>query len=450
MRAHLFCLLGLLAVNVLPLFAVQAVFHSDGPFTARCDSTGGLLSDGTLVFIFEDWDRDGPDSSDWVFPAPVIIPEENPHASFYSFVLNAQGGFNSSVWRYSGGTEPGIDIALYLRIFYGDSFDSCYTSTVTILPLDGATHQLDFPFDSWVCGSAPCQIPSCETYEVFLDYSDSTTISSCFYVCPMNSCRIDVFLRPGASMMRPPIIQVLRGCDSLLSSCAGVIVDAGSWYTFLDNWFSGSFRAQLWGRVTFSSLDSIPCGTLDTLTAENRTEGINLHWNTTRETDLDSFELWRVYSGTGCAGVIPASDNPSGNQYDFLDTGVSYVGAYGYNLVMVGNDGNKYAAAHIRVVRHVPTVATDLSIPCTFRLHPNYPNPFNPSTTITFDLPQTTRATVRVYDIAGREVALLSDDVFSAGTHSVSFYGSRLPSGIYFCRINAGRFSATRKMILLK
>jgi hypothetical protein len=186
------------------------------------------------------------------------------------------------------------------------------------------------------------------------------------------------------------------------------------------------------------------------MTAESLPPGIRFQWNTTRESGLDSFELWRVLAGSGRAGATAASGNPEGGTYAFLDSAVAHVGLFGYNLVMVASDGRKHGAAYVEVGRRLAVTSGMEVLPSGFALHPNYPNPFNPSTTITFDLPVTTRASVRVYSIVGREVSVLADEVFSAGTHTVTFDGRKLPSGIYISRLTAGHFSAAQKMILLR
>lgn len=85
-----------------------------------------------------------------------------------------------------------------------------------------------------------------------------------------------------------------------------------------------------------------------------------------------------------------------------------------------------------------------------FRLYNNYPNPFNPSTTIKFDLPKNAFTMLIVYDAAGREVKTLVNENLSAGTYSYSFNAEGLSSGIYFYRIEAGEFSNIKKMILVK
>ena len=89
-------------------------------------------------------------------------------------------------------------------------------------------------------------------------------------------------------------------------------------------------------------------------------------------------------------------------------------------------------------------------IPSRYLLSQNYPNPFNPTTMINYQLPINSRVSMKVYDILGREVATIVDGYQTAGYHNVKFDGSRMASGIYFVRLNAGTFSATRKILLLK
>ncbi len=85
-----------------------------------------------------------------------------------------------------------------------------------------------------------------------------------------------------------------------------------------------------------------------------------------------------------------------------------------------------------------------------FQLEQNYPNPFNPSTTITFELPKTSQVTLTVYDILGREVSVLVNERKSAGVHDVKFDASGLSSGVYFYRLQAGDFTQTRKLCLIR
>lgn len=104
-----------------------------------------------------------------------------------------------------------------------------------------------------------------------------------------------------------------------------------------------------------------------------------------------------------------------------------------------------------------PAVATGIeeennptNVVSDFELYQNYPNPFNPTTQIKFALAEQSQVTLKVYNILGKEIATLVNEVKSAGTHKVNFDGSTLASGVYFYTLQAGKFSQTNKMILIK
>jgi hypothetical protein len=98
----------------------------------------------------------------------------------------------------------------------------------------------------------------------------------------------------------------------------------------------------------------------------------------------------------------------------------------------------------------ITDVRTSASIPDKFELKQNYPNPFNPSTTINYQLPTQSHVTLKVFDMIGREVAILVNGMQDAGNNSVRFDASNLPSGIYFYKIKAGNFIGTKKLLLLR
>ena len=95
-------------------------------------------------------------------------------------------------------------------------------------------------------------------------------------------------------------------------------------------------------------------------------------------------------------------------------------------------------------------VEIDPSVPSKFALYHPHPNPFNPATTIRFDLPEAGNVKLVVYDILGREAAVIADGFYPAGYHSVVFDGSDLANGIYFARLHAGGFVGVQKLLLIK
>ena len=90
------------------------------------------------------------------------------------------------------------------------------------------------------------------------------------------------------------------------------------------------------------------------------------------------------------------------------------------------------------------------SVPRDFSLDQNYPNPFNPVTTITYALPKPSEVRLSIYDQVGREVFLLVNERRNAGVYEVKFDAAGLSSGVYFYRIQAGDFTQTKRLLLLK
>jgi len=112
-----------------------------------------------------------------------------------------------------------------------------------------------------------------------------------------------------------------------------------------------------------------------------------------------------------------------------------------------------HATLHIDSLLIIPTDIRNIESTQSlnkFVLHPNYPNPFNPTTTIEFDLPNTSEVTLKVYNILGEEVAKLVSDRLSAGSYSYEWDASNLASGVYLYRLETEGLVKTRKLILMK
>jgi photosystem II stability/assembly factor-like uncharacterized protein len=136
----------------------------------------------------------------------------------------------------------------------------------------------------------------------------------------------------------------------------------------------------------------------------------------------------------------------SGTSYDLYGISVmdSVVLAVGFN----GNILRKIIP--FETIIDTTTIDTTLTIPTDYQLKQNYPNPFNPTTTIEYSIPKQSKVTVKVFDLLGREIATLVDEEKTAGNYMIDFNGSNLSSGIYFYRLDAGGFSETKKLILIK
>ena len=97
----------------------------------------------------------------------------------------------------------------------------------------------------------------------------------------------------------------------------------------------------------------------------------------------------------------------------------------------------------------------DIALPANFSLHQNYPNPFNPETTISYTLQEASNVSLKVYDVLGREVAMLVNEFLPSGTYKATFnvetrHGASLQSGVYFYRLQAGSLAETKKLVLMK
>jgi hypothetical protein len=105
----------------------------------------------------------------------------------------------------------------------------------------------------------------------------------------------------------------------------------------------------------------------------------------------------------------------------------------------------------IKIGSTITGITNNQSVPADYSLSQNYPNPFNPSTSIEYNIPKSSYVTLKVYDVVGREVALLADEFKIAGSYKINFDAARLSSGIYYYTLKSDNgFSETKKMILTK
>lgn len=155
------------------------------------------------------------------------------------------------------------------------------------------------------------------------------------------------------------------------------------------------------------------------------------------------------------SGTVPAGEIDE-LVINFNATGLN-LGSYEAGIKVESNDlvTPSWIIPVTMLVTPTTAVEDELQIPGEYALYNNYPNPFNPSTTIKYDLPNASNVTLKIYNIAGEELVTLAHEFQQAGQKSVSWngkdnFGSKVSSGIYFYRIVAGDFVESKKMILLK
>jgi hypothetical protein len=242
------------------------------------------------------------------------------------------------------------------------------------------------------------------------------------------------------------------------------VLDQG-WFAigFVDWDFSQTFFIEFHGwaeankpYLTVTYTYAIPVELL-IFTAEVDENVVTLLWQTATETNNSGFEVERsqmskVKSQTEWKriGFVEGKGTTTEIQsYSFTDK--TEPGKYKYRLKQIDFDGS---------FEYSQEIEAEVKAPNVFSLDQNFPNPFNPSTMISYQIPVNGNVTLKVYDILGNEVATLVDEYQQPGKYEVEFsakggsaYGGnayRLPSGIYFYQLKAGNFIETKKMILLK
>lgn len=187
---------------------------------------------------------------------------------------------------------------------------------------------------------------------------------------------------------------------------------------------------------------------LASFTAASDENSVTLNWSTATETNNSGFaierkttldERWKE------VGFVPGFGTTTERKsYSFIDENLT-MGSYRYRLKQVDFDGTfEYSNSNV----------VEVFSPEKYTLIQNFPNPFNPSTTIEFSIPQTSNVTIEVYNIVGERVANLVNRTLDAGYHRVNFNASNLPSGAYVYQLKAsgqdGTFIETKKMLLMK
>ncbi|MBK7378408.1 MAG: T9SS type A sorting domain-containing protein [Ignavibacteriales bacterium] len=151
------------------------------------------------------------------------------------------------------------------------------------------------------------------------------------------------------------------------------------------------------------------------------------------------------------SGDIYVSED-GGISWNILDYGIENKNISSLGVDNLGNvyAGTSYTGTYKLVDTPVSVENSNENIINDFGLLQNYPNPFNPTTIIYFRLPVSGFVTLKVYDILGREVALLLNENKLAGNYEVEFNAKNIPSGVYFYTLSVGEFKETRKMLFMK
>lgn len=173
---------------------------------------------------------------------------------------------------------------------------------------------------------------------------------------------------------------------------------------------------------------------------------VELSWSTATETNNRGFEVERKITGENSYSTVGfkngAGTTSEARAYSYNDDVSSLKAAsVTYRLKQFDFDGS---------FSYSKEVVVNLVAPVEYALNQNFPNPFNPTTSIKYSVAKAGMVTLKVYNTMGQEVASLVNEAKEIGSYEVNFNAANLSSGVYFYEINAGDFTSTKKMMLIK
>jgi hypothetical protein len=178
-------------------------------------------------------------------------------------------------------------------------------------------------------------------------------------------------------------------------------------------------------------------------TATVNLNNVQISWTTLTEINNSGFEIQRKTESSDWMMVtfIPGFGTSTEiHLYTYDDINL-IAGRYTYRIKQIDQDGSAHYSNMINI---------DVNVPAEFALEQNYPNPFNPSTRIKYSIGSKQFVSLKVYDVLGNEIATLVNEEKPSGDYELQFLAVNLPSGIYFYKLEAGNFTKTKKMILMK
>jgi hypothetical protein len=238
------------------------------------------------------------------------------------------------------------------------------------------------------------------------------------------------------------VIQTVQGTTATIAKTR--IAGRSAWMSVRAVDATGTVRSQRADAIQYVSNNELPLALSDVVgTPLDASISVDVLAN---DSDQDGDKLFIKEVTPAAHGSVTLRDN----QVILYrpETGYAGLDTFTYTLVD-GKGGSSIGSVTVSVASGVLR-ETDEAMPSEFQLMANYPNPFNPSTTIRYAVPMSSPVRLSVFDTLGRRVAVLVDSQQKAGWHDVTFQSGSLSSGMYFYRMEAGALNLSRIMLLLK
>ncbi|MDR3609558.1 MAG: T9SS type A sorting domain-containing protein [Ignavibacteriaceae bacterium] len=301
-----------------------------------------------------------------------------------------------------------------------------------------ATNTFDFGLEKYSAGGSyvytnqPLNFN--QTYLIVIKYKFNPTTTT--------DDEVDLFVSPTIGGTEPtPTISTSAGTDitglATPSSISSINFRQGS--------ASNAPTVQVDGLIVGTQWSDVLPVELTSFSASVVNNNVNLRWSTASEINNKGFEVQRKLSGSKDNYTTIANINGNGtsteiHNYSYTDK-LSVVGKYSYRLKQVDYSG---------AFSYSKTVEVEFNAPVQFGLNQNFPNPFNPSTTINFSIAKAGNVSLKVYNLLGQEVRTLLTGFKEAGSYTVNFNAEGLNSGLYIYKLETDNFSQVKKMTLLK
>ena len=228
--------------------------------------------------------------------------------------------------------------------------------------------------------------------------------------------------------------------------------DASKLMPLSSEYIGMAFTGDQYGKRILKAQDSRPSNLHEPVTIPVEFFSAGLHGSAeiSIQKALDIPEDWIVEIEDTFTGRRQILDDKFSFRFEFTATQASKEVESGVQSPPVIQSAEGSTESPRFFVHVNPGVSSQSTLPSDFTLNQNYPNPFNPTTVISYDLPENSRVNLAVYDMMGRRVATLVNENVVAGTHQVQFDASRLSSGTYMYRLQAGGNIQTKKLTLIK